>query len=82
MGSLFLVTEIHRQAILHSYDIYGSFEQCKALIILMVVSWSVEFTYVNPQVYKTKPLFIDSVFTNAVELLNPYSFSTNIKCMS
>ena len=76
MGSLFLVTEIHRQATL---DI---FEQCKALIILMVVSWSAEFTYVNPQVYKTRPLFIDSVFTNAVELLNPYSFSTNIKCIS
>ena len=79
MGSLFLVTEIRRQALL---DIYGSFEQCKALIILMVVSWSAEFTYVNPQVYKTRPLFIDSVFTNAVELLNPYSFSTNIKCIS
>ena len=49
---------------------------------VMVVSWSAEFTYINPQVYKTKPLFIDSVFTNAVELLNLYSFSTNIKCIS
>ena len=59
LGSLFLVTEIHRQGILqHSYNIFGSFEQQSN----KVISWSAEFTYVNPQVYKTKASFVDSVF--------------------
>ena len=65
LNSIFLVTEVHSQKILlqHSYNIFGSFEQCEVLMGYMLECRI--YLCVNPQVYKTK-------LKSAINTIFPY----------